>query len=248
MNEKHKQQTLGLILKGSPETFNLFCQLVRLRWKFSGLKSCVCVTDVSARSWHQHRQVSGREKLVGELTAWESLLKVAGSAATQDFSPEPHTASPLRGTVMDTSGSGRDLSADGDGLARGEERSSGGRSELLMYLSCLPERYRTAKFSLAAYLLCWALVRWYQVRFGPHMLDWGSWSSPEVKLIFENIIIIHVLPNLLALLRIQKYTAWIILIPCSYSSPVICKNYFFQFLNHNLFKLCYHVIQTKNKM
>ncbi|XP_071373290.1 uncharacterized protein arhgef4 isoform X1 [Centroberyx affinis] len=31
-----------------------------------------------------------------------------------------------------------------------------------MYLTCLPERYRTAKFTLAAYVLCWALLRWYQ--------------------------------------------------------------------------------------
>ena len=45
------------------------------------------------------------------------------------------------------------------------EGGSEGRSELLMYLTCPPERYRTAKFSLAAYVLCWALLKWYQVRF-----------------------------------------------------------------------------------
>ena len=49
-------------------------------------------------------------------------------------------------------------SADGEG-------GSEGRSELLMCLTCPPERYRTAKFSLAAYVLCWALLKWYQVRF-----------------------------------------------------------------------------------
>lgn len=50
-----------------------------------------------------------------------------------------------------------------------EETSSGARSELPLYLTCLPERYRTAKFSLAAYLLCWALLRWYQVRVLSYM-------------------------------------------------------------------------------
>ncbi|XP_059900484.1 uncharacterized protein LOC132452110 isoform X5 [Gadus macrocephalus] len=44
------------------------------------------------------------------------------------------------------------------------EGGSEGRSELLMYLTCPPERYRTAKFSLAAYVLCWALLKWYQKR------------------------------------------------------------------------------------
>nr|XP_043897992.1 uncharacterized protein LOC122779572 isoform X1 [Solea senegalensis] len=50
----------------------------------------------------------------------------------------------------------------GSGRRDGEEPGGGVRSELLMYLTCLPERYRSAKFSLAAYLLCWALLRWYQ--------------------------------------------------------------------------------------
>lgn len=60
--------------------------------------------------------------------------------------------------------SGRESAAHRLGSADREERRSGGRSELLMYLTCLPERYRNAKFSLAAYVLCWALLRWYQVR------------------------------------------------------------------------------------
>ncbi|XP_040921452.1 uncharacterized protein arhgef4 isoform X2 [Toxotes jaculatrix] len=61
---------------------------------------------------------------------------------------------------MDSTDSSRDSAAENSGLTRRGE--SGRRSELLMYLTCLPERYRTAKFSLAAYLLCWALFRWYQ--------------------------------------------------------------------------------------
>ncbi|CAB1451677.1 unnamed protein product [Pleuronectes platessa] len=63
---------------------------------------------------------------------------------------------------MDSSAGSRDSAAGRSGSERGAESSSGGRSELLLYLTCLPERYRTAKFSLAAYLLCWALLRWYQ--------------------------------------------------------------------------------------
>ena len=41
--------------------------------------------------------------------------------------------------------------------------------ELPPELTCPPEDYRTAKFSLAAYLLCWALLRWYQVRIFVHL-------------------------------------------------------------------------------
>ncbi|XP_070842457.1 uncharacterized protein arhgef4 isoform X1 [Chaetodon trifascialis] len=63
---------------------------------------------------------------------------------------------------MDSSGCSRDSAAESSGSARGEEPSGGGRAELLMYLTRLPERYRTAKLSLAAHLLCWALLRWYQ--------------------------------------------------------------------------------------
>ncbi|XP_041670370.1 uncharacterized protein arhgef4 isoform X1 [Cheilinus undulatus] len=48
------------------------------------------------------------------------------------------------------------------GESSGDEPSRGGHSELVMYLTCLPERYRIAKFTLAAHLLCWALLRWYQ--------------------------------------------------------------------------------------
>lgn len=63
---------------------------------------------------------------------------------------------------MDSSGCSRDSAAESSWSARGEEPSGGGRAELLMYLTRLPERYRTAKFSLAAHLLCWALLRLYQ--------------------------------------------------------------------------------------
>ncbi|XP_060920003.1 uncharacterized protein arhgef4 isoform X2 [Labrus mixtus] len=55
-----------------------------------------------------------------------------------------------------------DSSSSSGAAARRDEPSSGAQSELLMYLTCLPERYRTAKFTLAAHLLCWALLRWYQ--------------------------------------------------------------------------------------
>ncbi|GLD54926.1 uncharacterized protein AKAME5_000748600 [Lates japonicus] len=63
---------------------------------------------------------------------------------------------------MDSAGGSRESAAENSESPRREAPSSGGRSELLMYLTCLPERYRNAKFSLAAYLLCWALFRWYQ--------------------------------------------------------------------------------------
>nr|XP_046226595.1 uncharacterized protein arhgef4 isoform X2 [Scatophagus argus] len=56
---------------------------------------------------------------------------------------------------MDGSGCGRDSAADSR-----EEPSRGTRPDLL--ITCLPERYRTAKFVLAAYLFCWAVLRWYQ--------------------------------------------------------------------------------------
>ncbi|XP_039983465.1 uncharacterized protein LOC120790182 [Xiphias gladius] len=62
---------------------------------------------------------------------------------------------------MDSSDT-RDLAAENGGLACREEPSNGGRSVLLMCLTYIPERYRTAKFSLGAYLLCWALFRWYK--------------------------------------------------------------------------------------
>ncbi|XP_051795975.1 uncharacterized protein arhgef4 isoform X2 [Acanthochromis polyacanthus] len=63
---------------------------------------------------------------------------------------------------MDRPGSSRDTAARSSSSARREPSSSGGRSERLPVLSGLTERYRTAKFSLAAHLLCWALLRWYQ--------------------------------------------------------------------------------------
>ncbi|XP_067433756.1 uncharacterized protein arhgef4 isoform X1 [Thunnus thynnus] len=64
---------------------------------------------------------------------------------------------------MDESRSSRDLSAQHSGAARSEsEPRTGEQPEQLANLNCLPERYRTAKSSLAAYLLCWALLRWYK--------------------------------------------------------------------------------------
>ncbi|TDG97018.1 hypothetical protein EPR50_G00220920 [Perca flavescens] len=65
---------------------------------------------------------------------------------------------------MDNPGSSGDSAAESSGSARREEssRGFGAQSELPVYLTYLPESYCTAKFSLAAYLLCWALLRWYQ--------------------------------------------------------------------------------------
>ncbi|XP_068565730.1 uncharacterized protein arhgef4 isoform X1 [Cebidichthys violaceus] len=60
---------------------------------------------------------------------------------------------------MENGGSDRDAVAESSGSARREESSSGDCS---LDLSCQPERYQTAKFSLAAHLLCWALLRWFQ--------------------------------------------------------------------------------------
>ncbi|XP_074478118.1 uncharacterized protein arhgef4 isoform X2 [Sebastes fasciatus] len=62
---------------------------------------------------------------------------------------------------MDNPGSQTGMDNPGS-QTRGQESSSGARDELPVGLTCLPERYRTAKFSLAAHLLCWALLRWYQ--------------------------------------------------------------------------------------
>ncbi|XP_067342099.1 uncharacterized protein arhgef4 isoform X3 [Channa argus] len=63
---------------------------------------------------------------------------------------------------MDNADSSHDAPAEGDGSCRREEQSSPGRSEELVCVTCQPERYRAAKLSLAAYLLCWALLKWYQ--------------------------------------------------------------------------------------
>ncbi|TKS88096.1 hypothetical protein D9C73_022220 [Collichthys lucidus] len=63
---------------------------------------------------------------------------------------------------MDSSGCSRDSAPESNRSARREEPSSGGRPELLLFVTCVPEGYRAAKLSLAAYLLCWALLRWYQ--------------------------------------------------------------------------------------
>lgn len=66
------------------------------------------------------------------------------------------------GGIMDGSGCGRESAVERSGSPRREEPSAGGRPEPLV--TCALERYRTAKFSLAAYLLCWVVLRWYQVR------------------------------------------------------------------------------------
>ncbi|KAK2859291.1 hypothetical protein Q5P01_003911 [Channa striata] len=57
---------------------------------------------------------------------------------------------------------GRDADAEGDGSSGRGERSSGDRCEQPACVTCQPESYRAAKLSVAAYLLCWALLRWYQ--------------------------------------------------------------------------------------
>jgi len=51
-------------------------------------------------------------------------------------------------------------SSDREALRTQEEEEEEGEEER----PGLPEEYRTAGLSLAAYLLCWALLRWYQVR------------------------------------------------------------------------------------
>lgn len=96
--------------------------------------------------------------------------------ATLSIKPCPRPASTgavkflqHEGGIMDSSPDrGSDSAAEESGSQRREEPNAGGRSELLSI--CLSERYRTAKFSLAAYLLCWVVLRWYQVRMVPNML------------------------------------------------------------------------------
>ncbi|XP_075869811.1 uncharacterized protein LOC142880062 isoform X3 [Nelusetta ayraudi] len=64
------------------------------------------------------------------------------------------------GGVMDGCGCRRESTAATGGSPRRDRASAGGRAEPLG--ACAPDRYRTAKFSLAAYLLCWLVLRWYQ--------------------------------------------------------------------------------------
>ncbi|KAL1006662.1 hypothetical protein UPYG_G00075080 [Umbra pygmaea] len=45
-----------------------------------------------------------------------------------------------------------------DNAAGGPGNGQGGL-EVQMHLSCLPERYMTAKFTLSAYMLCWAMLK-----------------------------------------------------------------------------------------
>lgn len=68
------------------------------------------------------------------------------------------------GGVMDGSGYRTESTAATDGSPRSDRTrtSVGGRAAPLG--TCAFDRYSTAKFSLAAYLLCWLVLRWYQVR------------------------------------------------------------------------------------
>lgn len=66
------------------------------------------------------------------------------------------------GGVMDRCGCRRESTAATGGSPRRDRTSAGVRAEPLG--TCAPDRYRAAKFSLAAYLLCWLVLRWYQVR------------------------------------------------------------------------------------
>lgn len=66
------------------------------------------------------------------------------------------------------------LNASGGHQRRQEEAFAGaGNSEarvdddvdfVQMYLSCLPERYMKAKFTLTAYLVCWLILKLCKVR------------------------------------------------------------------------------------
>ncbi|KAJ8409538.1 hypothetical protein AAFF_G00229390 [Aldrovandia affinis] len=51
---------------------------------------------------------------------------------------------------------GSDLNADGEG---NNVHLEGGLDEVQMHLTCLPERYMRAKFTLSAYLLCWTVLK-----------------------------------------------------------------------------------------
>lgn len=143
------------------------------------------------RRWHHQRQVSGTEKLLQELPLWETSSEVPDSARRQVSATSKwavnlswtETSRQPRGTGMDSRGCSGDPAAESSGSARREEPSSGGRPELLVYLTSLQERYGAAKFSLAAYLLCWALLRWYRVRFFTYMLscDFLKRSHSKVK-------------------------------------------------------------------
>lgn len=66
------------------------------------------------------------------------------------------------GGVMDSCGCRRESTAATGGSPRRDRTNTGVRAEPLD--TCALDRYRTAKFSLAAYLLCWLVLRWYQVR------------------------------------------------------------------------------------
>ncbi|KAJ8357160.1 hypothetical protein SKAU_G00199540 [Synaphobranchus kaupii] len=50
---------------------------------------------------------------------------------------------------------GNDLNAHG----RGNIHLEGGLDEVQMHLTCLPERYMRAKFTLSAYILCWTVLK-----------------------------------------------------------------------------------------
>lgn len=58
-----------------------------------------------------------------------------------------------------------DSVAHGTSAGKNGERSpAGDLDEMQMHLTCLPERYMRAKFTLSAYILCWTVLKLCQVR------------------------------------------------------------------------------------
>ncbi|KAI3355086.1 hypothetical protein L3Q82_017865, partial [Scortum barcoo] len=67
------------------------------------------------------------------------------------------------------------------GSARSQE-PGGGRAEP----SGLPDPYRAAKLSLGAYLLCWALLRWYQLDIMPRSKEIQEQMRKKVIEIYQS--------------------------------------------------------------
>ena len=67
-----------------------------------------------------------------------------------------------RTSAVDVSDSAVDVRVS----SAGNEASSDtmGLEEVRMHLTCLPERYMYAKFTLSAYMLCWTVLKLYQVK------------------------------------------------------------------------------------
>ncbi|KAL4635903.1 hypothetical protein GN956_G13623 [Arapaima gigas] len=59
---------------------------------------------------------------------------------------------------------GGDESGDSSSEESHEDGTPGGLDHVQMHLTCLPERYMRAKFTLSAYLLCWTVLKLWQVR------------------------------------------------------------------------------------